>query len=152
MENRLANHEQWSRQIYQQREAQFRQVANEYHAEARDVAHAEEAQAVARTTAHFQSRIGNLESQGQQAIYAVRQNVSLEARSALNAQAQQFGISTQQTIHQAQSALLRPQESYTNEIDILRNEYQNTVEQAQGNLVQSNANAELLHGRLCELE
>ena len=43
LENRLANHEQWSRQIYQQREAQFRQVANEYHAEARDVAHAEQA-------------------------------------------------------------------------------------------------------------
>ena len=104
LENRLANHEQWSRQIFQQREAHFRQVANEYHAEARDVAHAEEAQAVASTSAHYQSRIGNLEAQNQQAVYAVQQNITMEARSALNAQAQQFGISSQQTIHQAQSA------------------------------------------------
>ena len=107
LETRLANHELWSRQVYQQREAQFRQVANEYHAEARDIARAEEAQAVASTSAHYQSRIGNLEAQNQQAVYAVQQNITMEARSALNAQAQQFGISSQQTIHQAQSALLR---------------------------------------------
>ena len=85
-----------------------------------------------------------MEAQGRQAIFAVQNNVRVEARAALNAQAQQFGISTQQTIHQAQAALLRQQESYSNEIDILRNEYQNHVDQAQGNLAQSNANAETL--------
>ena len=47
---------------------------------------------------------------------------------------------------------MRQQESYTNEIDILRNEYQNAVEQAQGHLVQSNTNAEMLHARLSEVE
>ena len=104
------------------------------------------------TEAQYQSRIGNIEVQGREAIMSVRNNTLAEARNALNAQSEQMGLSNQNTIQQARTALLRQQNQFQNEIGMLRNEYSNFASQAQGNLAQSNAEAEALQVRLRELE